>query len=105
MSSEEGFSNFLQTLKRWKNSEGLIVFVNWSSGTGDVAVSCRAQVFDVGDEEVQFTTDEDKGNVSLTVSLVNSKLARIDEHSADVTWDSGAKLSMWAKPSKSVRLQ
>jgi len=97
MSEEQGLSNFLKVLNSWKNSEGVMVFVRWSSGTGDVPFSCRASVFDVGKEEVHFMTTEDKGNVSVTVSLANCTVERMDKKSVDLGWKSGAKLSMTAR--------
>lgn len=97
MLEELGLSNFLQVLDSWKNSEGLIVFVQWSSGTGDVTFSCRASVFDVGKEEIHFMTAEEKGNVSMAVSLANSTVAQMDKRFVVLVWDSGSKLSMTAR--------
>jgi hypothetical protein len=98
MSEEQGLSNFLQVLNSWKNSEGVMVFVRWSSGTGDVTFSCRARVFDADKEEIHFMADEDKGNASMTVSLAKSRVALMEKGSIVLVWDdSGAKLSMSAK--------
>ena len=98
MSEEQGLSNFLQVLNSWKNSEGVMVFVRWSSGTGDVTFSCRARVFDADEEEIHFMADEDKGNASMTVSLAKSRVALMEKGSIVLEWDdSGAKLSMSAK--------
>ena len=95
MSEEHGLSDFLQVLNSWKNSEGVMAFVRWSSGAGDVAFSCRAYVFDADEEAIHFATDEDKGNVNMTVSLEKSRVVKMEKRSVVLAWDdSGAQLLM-----------
>ena len=60
MSEDEGFSNLLQVLNSWKDSEGVMVFVHWSSGDGDVTIGLRAYVFDCTEREVHSAPERIK---------------------------------------------
>jgi hypothetical protein len=95
MSEEEAPpSNLLQVLNSWKDSAGVMVFVQWASGDGELLIRFRAYVVDATENEIHFGTDEDKGNVNMYVSLAKSTVARMDKRSVDLTFGSAAKLSM-----------
>ncbi len=60
--------DFLKILKSWKESEGVIVAVHWTSGMEGVDFSFRAQVLEGDASGIEFGTDEDKGNVTMNMS-------------------------------------
>jgi len=93
MSSSEDLLNLLNS---WRNSEGVMVCVHWTSGDESVVFSFRAYVFEADADGIHFATDEDKGNVSMTVSLEGSKVTHMDRREVCVTLRSGAKLVMSA---------
>jgi hypothetical protein len=53
MSSSE---EFLKVLNSWKDSEGVIVCVHWSSGVEAVTFSFRAYVFDADSSAIHWST-------------------------------------------------
>ena len=89
---------FLQVLNGWKDSEGVIVCVHWSSLLEGVTVSFRGYVWEADKNEIQFATDEDKGNVSMTISLEKVEGGTRDKSGVVLTFGSGAILSMGAVP-------
>ena len=72
-----------------------MVFVQWTSGDGEVLIRFRAYVFDVTKEEVHFGTEEDRGNINMMVSLTKCKVVRMEKTSIDLSFESGAKMSMY----------
>jgi hypothetical protein len=51
-----------------------------------VDFSFRAQVLEGDASGIEFGTDEDKGNVTMNVSLVGSTVTKIDKREVDITF-------------------
>lgn len=88
--------DLLKVLDSWKNSEGVIVAVWWTSGKDGVTFSFRGYVSEADEAGIHFLSGEESGNVSMTVSLEESTVKRIEKREVEIAFPSGARLVMSA---------